>query len=252
MNPIESERQMQSKIRSTLGLISPVKALNKPKRRVGGPTDGGYVMLDDLDDISVCYSLGVGPDVSWDVELASRGAMIFQYDHTVESVPAAHTNFRWFKTGITHDEALQPDMRRLDTLIQENGHADLSNMILKIDIEGHEWDCLDVLDPAVFDQFQQIVAEFHGLRMLNLDSFRARAHRVFSSIRRSHEVIHVHGNNFGGMSIVHGIPIADCIELSFVNRRYHAFGPCTEVFPTELDTANNLNGPDLFLGSFAF
>ena len=58
---------------ATLRLISPVSAMNVRKLRVGGAADGGYVMLDDLDRIGVCYSPGVGPDVSWDLEMARRG-----------------------------------------------------------------------------------------------------------------------------------------------------------------------------------
>ena len=251
MAMIERERYLQAEMRATLALISPVAVLNKPKRRVGGPNDGGYVMLDDLDGIGVCYSLGVGPDVSWDLEMAERGALVLQYDHTVENAPAMHPNFRHFKIGITHDDSLAPEMKRLDTLLHENGHADRDDMLLKIDIEGYEWDSLEVLHTSTFANFRQIVAEFHGMRMLEIESFRQRAHRLFSTIRRTHEVIHVHGNNFAGMSVVKGIPIADCIELTFANRKYHSFVPCHERFPGNLDSPNDPNRLDLIIGSFS-
>jgi len=249
---IERERNLQVEMRTTLALISPVAVLNKPKRRIGGPNDGGYVMLDDLDRIAICYSLGTGPDVSWDMEMAERGALVLQYDHTVEHAPATHANFQHFRIGITHDEVLAPDMKRLDTLLRDNGHADRDDMILKIDIEGNEWDSLGILDSSTFANFSQIVAEFHGMRLLEIASFRERAHRVFSTIRQTHEVIHVHGNNFAGLHIVKGIPIPDCIELTFANRRYHSFVPCCESFPGNLDCPNDPNRLDLFLGSFTF
>jgi Methyltransferase FkbM domain len=252
MAMIERERYLQAEMRATLALISPVAALNKAKRRVGGPNDGGYVMLDDLDGIGICYSLGVGPDVSWDMEMAERGALVLQYDHTVENAPAMHPNFHHFKIGITHDESLAPGMKRLDTLLHENGHADRDDMLLKIDIEGYEWDSLEVLDTSTFANFRQIVAEFHGMRLLEIESFRQRAHRLFSTIRRTHEVVHVHGNNFAGMYIVKGIPIADCLELTFVNRKYHSFVPCHECFPGNLDFPNDANRVDLIMGSFSF
>ncbi len=252
MAMIEDERYLQAEMRATLALISPVAVLNKAKRRVGGANDGGYVMLDDLDGIRVCYSLGVGPDVTWDMEMAERGALVLQYDHTVENAPATHPNFRHFKIGITHDDSLAPDMKRLDTVLRENGHADRDDMLLKIDIEGHEWDSLQVLDTSTFANFRQIVAEFHGMRLLEIESFRQRAHRVFSTIRQTHEVIHVHGNNFAGIHIVKGIPIADCIELTFVNRKYHSFVMSYECFPGNLDLPNDANRLDLFMGSFNF
>jgi hypothetical protein len=243
---------VQSQMLATLRLISPLLAMNVDKCRVGHPGDGGYVMLDDLNSIGVCYSLGIGLDVSWDLAMAERGASVYQYDHSVERAPAEHPRCHFFRIGITHDRSQAPDFKRIDALIEENGHADRDDMLLKIDIEGHEWDSLDALDPSLFGKFRQIVAEFHGLRLMNIDSFRQRAHRVFSSLRRTHEVIHIHGNNFAGMPVVEGIPIADCIELSFANRRSYSFAPSSEIFPGDLDYPNNSNLPDLFLGCFKF
>lgn len=249
-----SHRQLdlQQEVRSTLALLSPVKVSGFNKRRVGGTGDGGYVMLDDLSDIRVCYSLGVGPDVSWDLEMAERGAEIFQYDHTVDQTPSSHRNFHHFKVGISHDDLIAPNLRRIDTLVHENGHALRRDMVLKIDIEGSEWDSLSVLSSETFGQFRQILCEIHGLRMIDLESFRARAVALFNKLRTSHHCIHVHGNNFGGMAIVAGTPIADVLELTYVRKADYVFQPSDEVFPTFLDGPNNTNLPDLFLGTFQF
>lgn len=248
----QTHYDIQGSMLATLRLISPVSVLNIRKRRVGGAGDGGYVMLDDLEGIGICYSLGVGPDVSWDLEMAEYGAVIYQYDHTVEQAPSSHPKFHHFRIGITHDETIDPSLRRLDSLLRENGHFERRDMLLKIDIEGHEWDSLDALDPSIFNNFRQIVVEFHGMRLLDIESFRKRAYRLFTKMRQHHEVIHVHGNNFSGMPVVNGIPIPDCIELSFVNRSYYSFSDCSEIFPSYLDKPNNSNVCDLFLGSFKF
>lgn len=243
---------MQEKVLNALALLSPVAVAGFRKRRVGGTGDGGYVMLDDLSDIGVCYSLGVGPDVSWDLEMAAYGAEVFQYDHTVLAPPATHPNCRHFKIGITHDDALAPDLRRIDTLIRENGHSGRRDMVLKIDIEGHEWDSLSVLPSEVLGQFRQILCELHGIRMLDMESFRIRAVALFNKLRTTHHCVHVHGNNFGGMAVVAGTPVADVLELTYVRRADYVFRPCEEIFPTALDGPNNTNLPDLFLGSFKF
>lgn len=252
MTTIERERCHQAELRTLVALLSPVTVWNKPKRRVGGPNDGGYVMLDDLDEVGICYSLGVGSDVSWDIEMAENGAIVFQYDHTVAAPPVFHPNFRHFKIGITHDDALAPDMKRLDTLLRDNGHTDRDDMVLKADIEGDEWSVLEALDSSTFAGFRQIVVEFHGMRLLEIEGFRQRAHRVFSTMRRTHEVIHVHANNFMGMYIVKGIAIADCVELTFVNRKFYHCTPSRECFPGNLDSPNDPNRVDLVLGPFIF
>jgi hypothetical protein len=108
------------------------------KRRVGGPNDGGYVMLDDLGGVEVCYSLGIGHEVSWDWEMAERGAVVYQYDNTIDGPPVSHPNFRYFKIGITHGESREPDKKRLDTFLRVNGHLGREDMVLKMDIEAAE------------------------------------------------------------------------------------------------------------------
>jgi hypothetical protein len=108
---IDDERQIQVEMRA----IKPFTAMPqgeaagsavtsfKGKRRVGGPNDdGGHVMLSDLDRIGVCHSIGIGFEVSWDLEMAERGALVYQYDNTVDGPPVPHPNFRYSKIGITH------------------------------------------------------------------------------------------------------------------------------------------------------
>lgn len=243
---------IQAEVLRTLAKISPTEVSGFRKIRVGGVGDGGYVMLDDLQDIGVCYSLGVGPDVSWDVEMAEHGAHIFQYDHTVASPPTSHPRCMHFKVGIAGDDTTTPSMRRIDTLMRENGHAERNDMVLKIDIEGSEWEALSVLTSEILSQFKQILVEFHGMRLLNIESFRQRAASLFGKFRVTHQCIHVHGNNFGGMAIVEGIGIPDVLELTLVRKADYTFGPSNEVFPTYLDGPNNVSMPDLFLGSFRF
>lgn len=237
-------------VASVLRLMAPVSVVGFSKCRVGASNDGGYVMLDDLRPVEIAYSLGIGPDVSWDLDMAERSVDIYQYDHTVAATPVTHPRFRHFQIGITHDDSLSPDLNRLDTILRRNGHAQRRDMVLKIDIEGHEWDALDALDDAVLGQFRQIVAEFHGLQLLGMPQFRQRAHRLFSRLRQQFEVIHVHGNNFSGMPDVDGIPVPDCIEVSLVRKDLYSFAPSAEVFPGQLDLANDSSRPDLALGSF--
>jgi methyltransferase FkbM-like protein len=248
----DHHHEAQRNVRRTLSLISPVTALNTPKVRIGGARDGGYVMLDRLDGVELCYSLGVGPDVSWDRSMAERGAHIYQYDHTVEAAPDSHPNFHFFRTGIANHDSEAPMLKRIDTIIGENGHRDRDGMILKIDIEGHEWDSLDAIDSATIGRFTQIVAEFHGMRLLAEESFLCRAHRLFAKLAATHRVVHAHGNNFGDWGNVVGIPVPDVLELTFARRRDFDFGPSDEIFPTHLDQACNADRPDLYLGAFHF
>ena len=237
-------------VASVLRLLAPVSVEGTAKRRVGASNDGGYVMLDDFQPDGIAYSLGIGPDVSWDLDLAERGVEIYQYDHTVAEAPVSHPRFRHFRIGVTHDDSLSPDLKRLDTILHRNGHAQRRDMVLKVDIEGHEWAALDALDDAVLGQFRQIVVEFHGMQLLEMETFRQRAHRLLSRLRQQFEVIHVHGNNFSGMPDLGGLAVPDCIELTLARKDLYTFGVSAEEFPGPLDLPNDTSRPDLALGSF--
>ncbi|UDL93386.1 FkbM family methyltransferase [Lichenihabitans sp. PAMC28606] len=208
-------------------------------------------MLDDLKGVKLCYSLGVGPDVSWDFEMAENGADIFQYDHTVDEAPTSHPRFHFNKIGIADTDDVQ-GLRRLDTLLQLNGHASETEMILKVDIEGHEWSCLDALAPSIFGQFRQIAIEFHWVDHLHDEQFRTLFSRVLQRIRLSHECIHIHANNYSNIVVTGGIPIAQVYEVTFVRRDQYYFTRSDEVFPGPLDVSNAADRPDYFLGRFEF
>lgn len=90
--------ELQREVRAALSLITPMKVLDRCKIRVGGKYDGGYVMIDDLDRGGICYSLGVGPDTSWDLDMAQRGWVVYQYDHTVDDPPPHHPNCYFYQS----------------------------------------------------------------------------------------------------------------------------------------------------------
>lgn len=242
----------QKAIAAVLNRMTPMQAVDVGKVRLGADGDGGYVMLDDLADVQVCYSIGVGPDVSWDHDMAERGALIHQYDHTVEATPQQHANFRWTKLGLAGSDHIAPELRTLETLIVENGDAQRTDMILKMDIEGHEFDVLDAMDPATLLRFRQIAVEIHALTMLDQESFRRRTERVLNKLGRAHQCVHVHANNYAPMTIVHGVPVPDVVEVTYARRDLYTFVEETGVFPTPFDAPNRSDQPDLLLGSFRF
>ena len=45
--------------------------------------DGTYVMLNDFDNIKICYSIGIDHNVDFDKDIASRGIEVYIYDHII-------------------------------------------------------------------------------------------------------------------------------------------------------------------------
>jgi hypothetical protein len=236
--------------RAALRLLQPFAADGLSKVRLGRPFDGGYVVLDDLDGVSAALSLGVGPDVSWDLEMAARGKFVYQYDHTVDSYRPASDLFIFRKRRVG---AVDDDARvSLDTVLKEcmgDGHTDL---ILKMDIESDEWAVLDAVDSRLLQHCRQLVCEFHDLSKLAEVGFSELAHRCFEKLSDTFFVCHVHGNNWGGMRNVGNVVFPDVLEITFANRRRYEPRDIAEIFPTALDMPNREGHPDCFLGTFRF
>lgn len=242
--------ERQSAIIETLSLLH-VQAVTCGKVRIGGDHDGGYVMANNFDRNAIAYSIGVGPQIQWDREMALRGLEIHQYDHTVDGLPEEHPAFHFNKIGIAADSS-KTDLITLDEMIFRNGHQEKENMLLKIDVEGAEWDVFDSLAYDVLDKFDQIVVEFHGMEFIGDAAFRARCDRVFRKLNAQHVPIHVHGNNYGGISIIDGISCPNVFEMSYCKRSNFNFLASDEIFPTAQDQPCLAGHPDIFLGSFRF
>ncbi len=242
----------QLAVRACLAQLTPMRVIGATKIRIGGPQDGGYVMIDDTPADPVCYSIGVGPDVSWDIDMSSnRNAQVFQYDHTVESPPATHPQCYFHKIGLGAND-YAPDLRRLDTLVNDNGHAGRNDLILKCDIEGAEWEAMTDLAPGFFERFDQIVMELHWVDHLHDAAFRSLWQSVVGNMYNSHQCYHVHGNNYSQFSTVCGISVPSVIEVSLARRRNRSFGVSDETYPGPLDLRNRMDIDDLYLGQFRY
>jgi tetratricopeptide (TPR) repeat protein len=237
-------------ILETLRLLEPRRAVGFEKIRLGSAADGGYVQLDDLGNISRALSLGVSTDDNWDVVLALKGIAVDQYDHSIASAPTSHRllNFNRKKISAVGSD----DSVSLAEVVARHGRSDATDLILKIDIEGDEWDVFDQADGETLARFAQIICEFHHLFQLRDERFHARARRVFSKLADHFCVVHVHANNYGAVSRVSGKAIPDTLEVSYASRARYTFETADEEFPTPLDGASNPLREDIKLGTFRF
>jgi len=236
---------------SVLRLLRPFTVVGGDKIRVGRIHDGGYVMLRDFRKIEAAYSLGIEKEVSWDRQIASYGIDIFQYDHTIDSLPELNDRFHWSKIGISAVPKPDENLNTLENLIIANDHSNL-NMLLKCDIEGHEYDMLNATPRFLLQKFSQIVMEIHGLERLFDINHAKFIYDALSKLTADHQVIHVHANNHAPYVILGGVPVPSVMELTLVRRVDHKFSVCETTFPTELDTPCHPHAADFHLGTFSF
>lgn len=216
--------------------------------RTGNSADGGYIMLDKFIENQVAYSFGICDDVSWDKFMAERGFDVYMYDHTIAGLPEENEKFHWQKIGLAgiYDEK-HPELHTLPMLLEENGHTDKKHMILKIDIEGAEWDVLANLPDKYMEQFDQIVLEMHDLHNLNNLN---KMEKSLEKLNKYHQLVHIHGNNCNWYLMAQGKVLPYVIECSFIKKDLCEFGDSKREYPRELDNNNNDGWPDIFLGSW--
>jgi len=165
--------------------------VKRPREFHGTEYGGWWVCPDLLSETSVVYSFGVGEDVSFDLSIVRRfGLRVFAFDPTPrviewiarQRVPerftfvpvglaAADGTRRFFPPAnpadVSHSILPRSDVqpteivvRRLSTILAEQGHTTLD--LLKIDIEGAEYEVLDDLLASSLRPTQLLVEFHHG------------------------------------------------------------------------------------------
>lgn len=249
IDPVIISRPEKSEYFAILKELLRVRRINPYQKliRVGRNNDGGYIMVDDFEKSKIAYSFGISDDVSWDKDIANRGIEVFQYDPTIYNVPEKNSLFHFYKIGISGIDDEKSSMLTLKTIMKNNKHADKNNMILKMDVEGAEWDFLKNTAEDNLAQFDQIAFELHGLTN---DTKGEMILASIAKLNKTHQLIWIHGNNCSIAEQAKGILIPDCIEVLYVNREKYCFSSSECLFPCEIDQPNNKRIIDFNLGNW--
>lgn len=245
---IRLDPQYQDSLLNLLALLRPQQAKGMRKIRVGADRDGGYVMLDDLAEIEAALSLGIGPDVSWDLDLAERGIPVWQFDHTISAPPRAHPLFHFEPKKIVARQQSDNEVTLPSLLQGVTG----KQLLLKIDIEGDEWNVLAQVESALLGNCRQIVMEFHDFLSIRNPAWTQKAQAALLAITRDYGVVHVHGNNLSKHILLKDHCLPDSLEVTFAHQRFYNLEPTDETFPGAQDKKNNRFFPDFQLGRFQF
>jgi len=172
------------------------------------------------------------------------------YDHSIEKLPFYNKKFHWKKIGLTEKKNYSNNMKTFKELLQENGHTNEKNMILKIDIDGGEWNIFSDIDNEILLQFKYIVVEFH-FNDLCISQYQ----KVFKKLNKNHQIFHLHCNNYDSIIKFDGYYICKALEISYIIKENNSFIKFNDFFPvTNLDYKNCKKKMDInfFLNIYQF
>jgi hypothetical protein len=231
--------------------FAPKNVVGKNLIRLGRAYDGGYVMVDDFGKCNAAYSFGISQDVSWDLDIARRGIDVFMYDHTIKNLPLKNEHFHFFKTGICGTCGEDANLKTLEEILTENGHMTNQNLVLKIDVEGAEWEAFSKTPSEIIENFSQIAVEFHGVDDVYDENKFNTILSVLKKLNVTHQVVHVHANNYGTFNVIGGVPLPNTFEVTYLRRRDNQFVPSYKCYPVQdLDMPCKPDTAELFLGFY--
>jgi tetratricopeptide (TPR) repeat protein len=251
LEPASVALRRQKMVFEALSLLMPFDLPGERKVRIGAPGDGSYVMVDRLRPSQPVMSFGVGPSLNFDLGMAERGHDILLFDHTIDKLPAAHPRFTWFREGIA---SVSDPGRALFTLAEHLAKlpAGSEAPILKLDVEGAEWEVLGEAPAGLLGRFEQITLELHQVARLDEPRFNAGVQKALRKLAADFTLCHVHANNFGGVPIVGGFPVPEALEVTYVRSDLVTRAPSTTIYPSALDAPNYQQWPDHLLWYFPF
>ena len=196
-------------------LLQPVALSNCQLERFGEPNDGGYLMCANLlEDVQAGYSYGISGYDKWGCDISTkRHVPVHQYDCFNLTVPACPTGRTTFHSECVGSRTSVDEGRPFDTIANQfakNGDSS-KRIVMKIDVEGAEWDSFLTAPQETLEQIDQLAVEFHGVQ-------DEKSVAVVERLKKYFEVAHIHSNNFSCSDSMAPFP-SWAYEVLFVSKR---------------------------------
>ena len=213
--------------------------------RLGSSNDGGYVVFQDFDATDVVLSFGIGDNNSFDKDIGPYVDVVQMYDHTIDSLPSEFGNGVFYRVGISHlNISGFYTVPEILSVIPKN-----VEIVLKIDIEGSEWDIFNSLDFGHLLRFKQIFGEFHGMHdLISTIEGQEKIVAVLEKLTSSHTFVNLHANNWARTDLIQGFLVPDVLEFTLVRNDRLLEVQSEQAGNQSLNQSNNPNAPEIYLG----
>ncbi len=216
--------------------LQPVALKNCTLKRFGSRNDGGYLMCENLvDGVRSAYSYGIDTEDNWGCDVSREYKVpVHQYDCFTEHRPTCDGG-----TFVFHDECVGPKAETIkgqpfDSVtnqIAKNGDAG-KPLLVKMDVEGAEWDSLMATPDEVLDRFVQLPMELHG-------TSERRFVETIRKLKKTFYVVNLHFNNWACTTAAPPL-LSTAYQVLLVNKRYAV----VDEKATKPAPSSPLNAPD--------
>jgi hypothetical protein len=228
----------EAHIRQTLfAELQPVALANCVPERFGEADDGGYVMCANLlDAVEAGYSYGISGYDGWGCAISTRlDVRVHQYDcFDTRTTSCATGDLAFHAECVAGSTYVDAAARPFDTVARQlarNGDA-IRRLVVKMDVEGAEWDALSAIPHETLARIDQLVVEFHQVQ-------EERFIGVLRRLKRHFHVVNVHYNNYSCDAALAPFP-AWAYEVLLVNKRIARVDPSGR----PLGASHPLNSPN--------
>jgi hypothetical protein len=196
--------------------LQPVALANCELKRFGEPFDGGYLLCANLlKEVRSAYSYGISGYDGWGCDISRQLTVkVHEYDCFNLQQPVCSGGALVFHPEcVAGVRSKDSDGRVFDTpeaQIARNGDTG-RHLVVKMDVEGAEWDTFIQSPDSVLDQIDQLAIEFHGAK-------EQRFLGVIQKLKRKFYIANLHFNNYSCARSVRPFP-AWAYEVLFVSKR---------------------------------
>jgi hypothetical protein len=212
--------------------------------RMGGHQDGGYLVPNDLEGISACFSPGVSDTAEFELALNQMGIKCFLADYSVTESPIKNAliDFEKKYLGPIDNEIFMT----LNSWVKEK-HPQEGDLVLQMDIEGAEYGVIFDASEELLKKFRMLVIEFHGLDKLIQQAGFELINLTFIKLLKNFSIVHIHPNNCQKTKTYKNIEIPPVMEFTFLRNDRVASRAPIKNFPHTLDIKNVSSKEDITL-----
>jgi len=193
--------------------ILPSPSLQIKLKRFGRRGDGGYYLALPIQQDDFLISAGLADDISFEEDISMILAKVLALDHTIPEITSQSKNFIHLRNGLKGE--ISPGFLTLEHLIEEYPAPDY---LLKIDIEGDEWEVFAKTNPFTLSRFRQIVVEFHGFTQPKSPEAISQVRKTLDKLLENHYVVAVHANNHAPFRYFGSHMVPDVIEVTYLRK----------------------------------